>query len=97
MKKIEEQHRLEFEDKARIVVKVPGVYTFWGNLPIIVKVLPSVEPPQRPLRWPFLPVMTRVFASLWSLKKIAKDLTFKTQSTRERIDGPTISRGLSRS
>ena len=31
MKKIEEQHRLEFEDKARIVVKVPGVYTFVGD------------------------------------------------------------------
>ena len=31
MKKIEEQHRLEFEDKARIVVKVPGVYTFLGD------------------------------------------------------------------
>ena len=31
MKNIEEQHRLEFEDKARIVVKVPGVYTFLGD------------------------------------------------------------------
>ncbi|MFA7370808.1 MAG: galactokinase family protein, partial [Sphaerochaetaceae bacterium] len=31
MKKIEEHHRVEFEDRARIVVKVPGIYTFLGE------------------------------------------------------------------